>query len=181
MSKKAMKLMLDNAKPSVISPGWTLLRNEDITALREALEEPTTKDFLTVEQPTQQPTNCRHCGGADNVLCAGQCKEQPSQPASEEELKRLKSFLLALPEVREARSAQQQQKPVGVVAPDPDRVDWLRDEPEVGDLLYASPPASKQWVGLTPEQKTVFALGLITLEPLRVIEDIEAKLKEKNT
>tara|TARA_R110000868_G_scaffold325586_1_gene586382 strand:+ start:2445 stop:3014 length:570 start_codon:yes stop_codon:yes gene_type:complete len=31
------------------------------------------------EQPAQQPTNCRHCGGADNVLCAGQCKVQPAQ------------------------------------------------------------------------------------------------------
>ena len=32
------------------------------------------------EQPAQQPTNCRHCGGANNVICAGQCKEQPAQP-----------------------------------------------------------------------------------------------------
>ena len=30
-----------------------------------------------IEQPA--PTNCRHCGGPDNVLCAGQCKNQPAQ------------------------------------------------------------------------------------------------------
>jgi hypothetical protein len=30
-------------------------------------------------QPAQEPvalTNCRHCGGPDNVLCAGQCKQE---------------------------------------------------------------------------------------------------------
>lgn len=37
----------------------------------------------------------------------------------------------------------QQQRPVGVVAPDPGRVDWLRNEPEVGVLLYTSPPAGR--------------------------------------
>ena len=36
-------------------------------------------DKLLKPQPAQQPTNCRHCGGADNVLCAGQCKVQPAQ------------------------------------------------------------------------------------------------------
>ena len=25
-------------------------------------------------RPTPVPTNCRHCGGPDNVLCGGQCK-----------------------------------------------------------------------------------------------------------
>jgi hypothetical protein len=30
------------------------------------------------EQPARQPTNCRHCGGADNVICAGQCRLQPA-------------------------------------------------------------------------------------------------------
>ncbi len=46
MSKKdeALKLALENAQPSFMAPGWTLVRNEDITALREAL----------VEQPAQQ-------------------------------------------------------------------------------------------------------------------------------
>lgn len=31
-------------------------------------------------QPVQeQPTNCRHCGGNYNVLCAGQCKQATKQ------------------------------------------------------------------------------------------------------
>lgn len=41
-------------------------------AIREALAE-------QPAQPQQESTNCRHCGGDDNVICAGQCKEQPAQ------------------------------------------------------------------------------------------------------
>lgn len=34
-------------------------------------------DAMLSAAPSQQaPTNCRHCGGPDNVLCAGQCKQQ---------------------------------------------------------------------------------------------------------
>jgi hypothetical protein len=33
-----------------------------------------------LEQPAPVPTNCRHCGGPDNVLCGGQCKAA-AQPA----------------------------------------------------------------------------------------------------
>lgn len=31
-----------------------------------------------LEQQPAAPTNCRHCGGPDNVLCGGQCKQQPA-------------------------------------------------------------------------------------------------------
>ena len=40
MSKEAMKRALENSMPSFMSPEWTLVRNEDIAALREALAEP---------------------------------------------------------------------------------------------------------------------------------------------
>lgn len=49
MSKEAMKLALENSQPSFMSPGWTLVRNEDITALREALaEQPAQTDWEAV-------------------------------------------------------------------------------------------------------------------------------------
>ena len=52
-----------------------------ITSLTERLAQP--------EQPA--PTNCRHCGGPDNVICAGQCKEQPAQrkPLTDEQIDEL--------------------------------------------------------------------------------------------
>ena len=33
-------MALENSRPSFISPEWTLVRNEDIAALREALAKP---------------------------------------------------------------------------------------------------------------------------------------------
>ena len=39
MSKEVLKLALDHSEPSILSPGWTLVRNEDIAALREALAQ----------------------------------------------------------------------------------------------------------------------------------------------
>lgn len=43
-----------------------------------------------------------------------------------------------------------QQDPVAVVASHPERIDWLRDEPPDGTLLYTFPPARKP---LTHEQR----------------------------
>ena len=37
-------------------------------------------------QPAPVPTNCRHCGGFGNVLCAGQCKQAAAQPAQRKPL-----------------------------------------------------------------------------------------------
>lgn len=117
-------------------------------------------------QPQQEPACYKH-GDELKQGCAW-CDKQPAQP---QELARIPVLIkriehekaqaqkyfelynqvcetaqLRLKEIArlDARLAEeQQQKPVGVVAPDPDRVDWLRDEPEVGALLYTSPPASK--------------------------------------
>lgn len=44
---EAAHQVLKNAQPSFIASGWTLVRNEDIAALREALAE--------VKQTVQQP------------------------------------------------------------------------------------------------------------------------------
>ena len=36
---ETLKLALENAQPSFMCPGWTLVRNEDITALRQAIQQ----------------------------------------------------------------------------------------------------------------------------------------------
>jgi hypothetical protein len=49
-----------------------------VTTALEALRE-------ALAQPAAQPTNCRHCGGPETVLCGGQCKPaaQPTEPAKD--------------------------------------------------------------------------------------------------
>jgi len=42
-------------------------------------------------------------------------------------------------------------------------------------------PQQRTWVGLTDDEKLIFAIGLNEIEREQVINDIEAKLKEKNT
>jgi hypothetical protein len=66
-------------------------------ALREALA-----------QPAAQPTNCRHCGGPETVLCGGQCKPA-AQPTID--LSRLDPFVgglgkAILQELKESLAAQ---------------------------------------------------------------------------
>ena len=39
-TNEVLKLALENSQPSFLTPGWTLVRNEDITALQEALAKP---------------------------------------------------------------------------------------------------------------------------------------------
>jgi hypothetical protein len=75
-------------------------RFEAISTIKEALAQPEQEpddfkilsdllrqevDRLIAAKPAPVQTNCRHCGGPDNVLCAGQCKQStpPAQPAQE--------------------------------------------------------------------------------------------------
>ncbi len=55
---------------------WVVVKDGQIIATHN---EPAHLDGTQAVRyvPAQQPTNCRHCGGADNVICAGQCKVQP--------------------------------------------------------------------------------------------------------
>ena len=64
MSKEAMKLALENSQPSFLTPGWTLVRNEDITALREALAKPDFWEGYVPEpvKPAQRPIKTFHGG-----------------------------------------------------------------------------------------------------------------------
>jgi hypothetical protein len=39
----------------------------------------------------------------------------------------------------------------------------------------------RTWVGLTDDEKLIFAIGLNEIEREQVINDIDARLKEKNT
>lgn len=49
-----------------------------------------------------------------------------------------------------------------------------------GTNLYTTTPQCQPWVSLTPEIKIVFAIGLNEIDRLKVIDDIEAKLRELN-
>jgi hypothetical protein len=42
--------------------------------------------LYTAAQPAPVPTNCRHCGGPDNVLCGGQCKAAQPAPVTTREI-----------------------------------------------------------------------------------------------
>lgn len=70
-TQAALKLALEALMYTpTLSPAVEELCDDAIDAINEAL----------AEQPAQHPTNCRHCGGAADVICAGQCKEKPAQP-----------------------------------------------------------------------------------------------------
>ena len=80
-----------------------------------------------------------------------------------------------------------QQEPVAVVADHPERIDWLRDEPPDGTLLYTSPPASKPWVGMTDDEIHDIYDEVARREPYNmavtrrnIARSLEAKLREKN-
>ena len=77
MSKEAMKLALENSQPSFLTPGWTLVRNEDITALREALAKP---DFWEgyVPEPVKPAQQCKW----------PTCQSEEYQQALAEQIKR---------------------------------------------------------------------------------------------
>ena len=130
---------------------------ESLIAERDALKA------RLAEQPA--PTNCRHCGGADNVICAGQCKEQPAQQqepygylyegiAEHTRGKAIFQFQRTPPEQLEKR--------------------WWQ---EVGPL-YTTPPAQRTWVGLTDEERRACTQSPFTADNYLAIE---AKLKERNT
>lgn len=90
--------------------------------------------------------------------------EQPAQQEPKKDLmwstvamqerhdQRIQKVVATLEQIKQEQLAEQpaqQQKPVAIVASHPERVDWLRDEPPDGTLLYTFPPASKP---LTDEQ-----------------------------
>jgi hypothetical protein len=58
---------------------------------------------LAAPQPAAQPTDCRHCGGLDTVLCGGQCK-----PTAQQELDRMAQYVSTITqsEIDEADSAR---------------------------------------------------------------------------
>jgi len=120
------------------------------------------------EQPAQQPTNCRHCGGAANVICAGQCKEQPAQQEP-----------VAWPcLIAEADFSE------GTVTLAMQCTDYKVSAGK--HWLSNTPPAQRTWVGLTePEINYCYESIMFNqnIEPSRmgVYLEIETKLKEKNT
>ena len=80
------------------------------------------------------------------------------------------------------KDAYAEQEPLAWISTGPARmIHWTADKPAYGDdwvPLYTTPP-QRTWVGLTTKEKHEFRYSHMTTADF--IEDIEAKLKEKNT
>jgi hypothetical protein len=65
------------------------------------------KAILSAAPSQQAPTNCRHCGGPDSVLCAGQCKaKQPAKDIGVEQDERVFARVAAMKAKQQAPAAQ---------------------------------------------------------------------------
>ena len=86
--EEAMKLALDRSEPSILSPGWTLVRDEDIAAMREALaEQPAQQDSTCSNalraQGKAYPRTCKKCGLGPCVELAQQALDKKAENARE--------------------------------------------------------------------------------------------------
>ena len=154
---------------------------QSITTLRRALEQPAAdpcKDGSCAccwthlnEQPAQQPKNCRHCGGADTVICAGQCK----QPAQQEPvawmhtMDNTEGHKANKPYVLFTKSKR---NPFGVAGRD-----YSKSYPVTKQPLYTRPQA-REWVGIDAGDWNKIAY---TSEFRAGADWAEAMLREKNT
>jgi hypothetical protein len=87
-------------------------------------------------QPAAQPTNCRHCGGPETVLCGGQCKPA-AQPTID--LSRLDPFVgglgkAILQELKEDLAAQPAAQPT---EPAGEPVAWYEHNPDLDAWFLA--------------------------------------------
>ena len=142
-----------------------MTKQEWISAV-EQLWDSAQKEALA--QDEQETTNCRHCGGAKDVICAGQCKVQPEQEPV--------AFYVYKPTLPRGH--------LGNVS-DGD-LPWVYDQdPSSGYsarmLVYTAPP-KREWVSLTDGEMHECA-GEYPWTPtgLKCCRAIEAKLKEKNS
>jgi hypothetical protein len=74
-----MKITIDKAVLEHVR-AWIAERPEDRTESAGKIVAMLTR---ALAQPAAQPTNCRHCGGPETVLCGGQCKPA-AQPKKRE-------------------------------------------------------------------------------------------------
>jgi hypothetical protein len=161
MSKEAMKLALDRSEPSILSPGWTLVRDEDIAAMREALaEQPAQQDSTCSnalrEQGKAYPRTCKKCGLGPCIELAQQALDKKAENARELGLDYEPSTGMQVSKVW-WDSEKLMAKPIPFVE------------------FYK--PAQRTWVSLTDEQM----LAIVHYSQLDNARAIEAKLKEMNT
>ena len=185
---KALDLALE-ALDGLYEPGEMERVNRAIAALKQARSAPV-------------PTNCRHCGGPDNVLCGGQCKQALAAPTVQEPVAYRQTGwaahrdqyavpVLFNPYTGDPRDVRDvQSDPQGILIVPPGKVEMLAAKPTVKESLQvATPPAQRTWVGLTDDDiiaayetsghkqairpQDVFAVAALA-------RAIEAKLKEKN-
>ena len=193
---EALKLALKNAQPSFMSPGWTLVRNEDIEALQDAMK-------LAVRSLKELVP--------DESECA---------PALQGQRKRQEKAIKALQKVRAEQPAPEDSSVVQPAQQEPVQCPICRAEdspyPKCGHVTYvehpaqqehvvccgefetctqactprgrflgkrealAEQPAQRTWVGLADEEIDDIYQGVGKNE-LLLVRALEAKLKEKNT
>lgn len=181
MSKKdeALKLALENAQPSFMAPGWTLVRNEDITALREALAEqpaqqqagePITQTFTGL--PGRKLRDLLSAGWWVNGVCFQRTEEDGTvrrgaittggmvlwwnQPAQQQEPVAQKPYAYeyGVDNGDGTYSVRIDRGPLIHTGIQYEYCAPRNPHPEHPvKPLYTPPPASKPWVGLTDEER----------------------------
>lgn len=176
MTKQTEALKLAKEYIGRLVRGLQMDNTSEAAKLLETLDE-----ALAYESSgTEQQNNCRHCGGSNDVICAGQCKEQPAQQQE------LYVYKPTLPRGN-----------LGLVA-DGD-LPWVYDQdPSSGFSArmlvtpVTSKPAQSQrsvkpWVGLTDDEIINVIHPLVMADmpdqatDYEIARSIEAKLREKNT
>jgi hypothetical protein len=179
-SKEVLKLALENSMPSYMSPEWTLVRNEDIAALREALANEALDKMAENERQLgiqMRPEEPRAWFTTDelNAWADQKLKENPQwaeQPAPVQQEPAFYGFMC-----EEECCVNICYTPSAPGGPNN----------ELPTAYYTSPPAQRTWVDLTDGEvadcikfpgRNLFARDGTTSQ--QIARAIEAKLKEKN-
>ena len=210
MSREAIQQALKNAQPSILSTGWTLVRDDDIAALREALaEQPAQQDSTCSnalrEQGKAYPRTCKKCGLGPCVELAQQALDKMAENALEQPAQKCSypycgcnSKAWCKVERNEALDKKAENaRELGLDYEPAQQEPYCYTYTENGEEyfapptayvpddakpLYTSPPAQRTWVGLTYEE-----IDYQTKKDDHAVYFAlgalwaEAKLKEKNT
>jgi hypothetical protein len=138
MSKEAMKLALEALEKlnNTNSHWWQEVDENVIVQLSNA--ESALREALAEQQAQQEPVTCRY--GDNGYACCegGPCAAEEHNDKTDWQERGM------VAEAALAKLLDEKQKPVAIVASHLERVDWLRDEPPDGTLLYTSPPAQQE-------------------------------------
>jgi hypothetical protein len=197
MSKKdeALKLALENAQPSFMAPGWTLVRNEDITALREALAEQPAQQEVDWEKLYRLEVKKKEALAAKYERDTGKkltrIVPMAEQPAQQQEPVAQKPYAYeyGVDNGDGTYSVRIDRGPLIHTGTQYEYCAPRNPHPEHPvKPLYTSPPASKPWVGLTDEERNDMINAAyddhynrrVSDTDLEIAKAVESKLREKN-